>query len=224
MLFILTFEISKFTIKFVQIVFFFLNCRVSFIDRESSLGNGFLFMREKLLNTVTSLIVIVDFNIQNINSFVKSTDFIFTSNLSFSEPKKRVVLVVTNFLLFVNKSLLKLDFFSDREVCRILSVAFSSNLSQFISSWINLCLWAEDSFQKLNLLFFNSDVFLSNLIKLSNKSIDFNSIVGDLIKTFVFQLLFLNLTVFVLILKVSILLLKCSEISLSIFEIINVVL
>ena len=129
MLFILTFEISKFTIKFVQIVFLFLNGCVSFIDRESSLGNGFFFMREKLLNTVTSLIVIVDFNIQNINSFVKSTDVIITSNLSFSEPKKRVVLVVTNFLLFVNKSLLKLNFFSNREICRILSIAVSSMLS-----------------------------------------------------------------------------------------------
>jgi len=138
-------------------------------------------MIKKTLNTFNSLVVIIDFNIQNINSFDKWADVIITSNLSFSDPKKRIVLIVTNFLLFVNKSLLKLNFFSDREVIWIVSVAVSSVLSQFISSRINLWLWAENSFQKLNLLFLNSNILLSYLIKLSDKSINFKSIVSNLI-------------------------------------------
>jgi hypothetical protein len=97
-------------------------------------------MVEKTLNAFTSLIVIVDLNIQNVHSFDKRADVIIRSNLSFSERKKRVVLVVSNFLLFVNKSLLKLDFFSDRKIVRIMSVAICSVLSQFISSSSNLCI------------------------------------------------------------------------------------
>jgi hypothetical protein len=180
-LLILTFEISELTIKFVQIVFFLLNGSMSLIDRHWSLGNWFFFMVEKTLNAFTSLIVIVDLNIQNVHSFDKRVAIIIRSNLSFSESEKRVVLVVSNFLLLVNKSLLKLDFFSDREIVRIMSVAIRSVLSQFISSRSNLLIWVENSFQKLNLLLFNSDIFLSDLIKLSDKSINFNSISCDLI-------------------------------------------
>lgn len=95
-------------------------------------------MVEKTLNAFTSLIVIVDLNIQNVHSFDKRVAIIIRSNLSFSESEKRVVLVVSNFLLLVNKSLLKLDFFSDREIVRIMSVAIRSVLSQFISSRSNL--------------------------------------------------------------------------------------
>lgn len=54
-------------------------------------------------------------------------------------------------------------------------------LSQFIGSGIDLLIRVEDGLQKLDLLLFNSDVFLSDLIKLSDKSVDFNSIVGNLI-------------------------------------------
>ena len=181
MLLILTFEISEFTIKFVQIVFFLLNGSMSLIDRHGILGKRFFFMVEKTLNAFTSLIVIVDLNIQNVHSFDKRVAIIIRSNLSFSESEKRVVLVVSNFLLLVNKSLLKLDFFSDREIVRIMSVAIRSVLSQFISSRSNLLIWVENSFQKLNLLLFNSDIFLSDLIKLSDKSINFNSITSNLI-------------------------------------------
>ena len=138
-------------------------------------------MLEKTLDAFTSLIVIVDLNIQDVYSFDKRADVIIASNLSFSEPKKRVVLVVSDFLLFVNKSLLKLDFFSDGEIVRIMAAAFRSVLSQFLSSGINFLIWVENSFQKLDLLLFNSDVFLSDLIKLSNKSINFDSIVGNLV-------------------------------------------
>ena len=138
-------------------------------------------MLEKTLDAFTSLIVIVDLNIQDVYSFDKRADVIIASNLSFSEPKKRVVLVVSNFLLLVNKSLLKLDFFSDGEIVRIMAAAFRSVLSQFLSSGINFLIWVENSFQKLDLLLFNSDVFLSDLIKLSNKSINFDSIVGNLV-------------------------------------------
>ena len=180
-------------------------------------------MLEKTLNALTSLIIIVDLNIQDINSFDKRVDVIVTSNLSLSEPKKRVVLVVSNFLLLIDESLLKLDFFSDIEIVRILNVALRSVLSQFNSSGIDFLIRVEDSLQKLNLLLFNSDVFLSNLIKLSDKSVDFNSIVGNLIKAFVLKLLFFNLDVFVLVFKISVLLLHCSEISLSILEIIDIV-
>ena len=95
-------------------------------------------MVEKTLNAFTSLIIIIDLNIQNVHSFDKRADVIITSNLSFSEGKKRVVLVVSDFLLFVNKSFLKLDFFSDRKIVRIMSVAIRSVLSQFISSSSNL--------------------------------------------------------------------------------------
>lgn len=95
-------------------------------------------MLEKTLNAFTSLIVIVDLNIQDVYSFDKRADVIIASNLNFSEPKKRVVLVVSDFLLFVNKSLLKLDFFSDREIVRIMVAALRSVLSQFMSSGINL--------------------------------------------------------------------------------------
>ena len=89
------------------------------------------------MNTFTSLIVIVDLNIQDVYSFDKRADVIIASNLSFSEPKKRVVLVVSDFLLLVNKSLLKLDFFSDGEIVRIMAAALRSVLSQFLSSGIN---------------------------------------------------------------------------------------
>ena len=80
-------------------------------------------MLEKTLNAFTSLIVIVDLNIQDINSFDKRVDVIVTSNLGFSEPKKRVVLVVSDFLLLVDESLLKLDFFSDIQIVGIVSAA-----------------------------------------------------------------------------------------------------
>jgi hypothetical protein len=95
-------------------------------------------MLEKTLDAFTSLIVIVDLNIQDVYSFDKRADVIIASNLSFSEPKKRVVLVVSDFLLLVNKSLLKLDFFSDGEIVRIMATALRSVLSQFLSSGINL--------------------------------------------------------------------------------------
>lgn len=68
-LFVLTFEISELTIKFVQIVFFLLNGSMSLIDRHGILGKRFFFMVEKTLNAFTSLIVIVDLNIQNVHSF-----------------------------------------------------------------------------------------------------------------------------------------------------------
>ena len=38
-LLVLTFEISELSIKFVQIVFFLLDCSMSLIDRVRSLGN-----------------------------------------------------------------------------------------------------------------------------------------------------------------------------------------
>ena len=93
---------------------------------------------------------------------------------------------MSDFLLLVNKSLLKLNFFSDREIVRIMVAALWSVLSQFMSSGVNFLIWVENSFQKLDLLLFNSDVFLSDLIKLSDKSINFDSIVGNLVQTFVF--------------------------------------
>ena len=122
-LLVLTFEISELTVKFVQIVFFLLDGSVSLVDRVRSLGNRFFFVLEKTLNAFTSLIVIVDLNIQDINSFDKRVDVVVTSNLGFSEPKKRVVLVVSDFLLLVDESLLKLDFFSDIQIVGIVSAA-----------------------------------------------------------------------------------------------------
>lgn len=158
---------------------------MSLIDGVGGLGNWFFFILEKTSNAFTSLFVIVDLNIQDIYSFDKSADVIIASNLSFSKPKKRVVLIVSDFLLLVNKSLLKLDFFSDREIVRIMVAALWSVLSQFMSSGIDFLIWVENSFQKLDLLLFNCDVFLSDLIKLSDKSINFDSIVGNLVQTFV---------------------------------------
>ena len=122
-LLVLTFEISELTVKFVQIVFFLLDGSVSLVDRVRSLGNRFFFVLEKTLNAFTSLIVIVDLNVQDINSFDKRVDVVVTSNLGFSEPKKRVVLVVSDFLLLVDESLLKLDFFSDIQIVGIVSAA-----------------------------------------------------------------------------------------------------
>ena len=122
-LLVLTFEISELTVKFVQIVFFLLDGSVSLVDRVRSLGDGFFFVLEKTLNAFTSLIVIVDLNVQDINSFDKRVDVVVTSNLGFSEPKKRVVLVVSDFLLLVDESLLKLDFFSDVQIVGIVSAA-----------------------------------------------------------------------------------------------------
>jgi hypothetical protein len=46
-----------------------LNRSVSLIDGMSSFGDRFFFVRKEALNALNSLIVIVNFNIQNINSF-----------------------------------------------------------------------------------------------------------------------------------------------------------
>jgi hypothetical protein len=103
-------------------------------------------------------------------------------------------------------------------------VAVSSVLAELTGSQINFWFWVENGFQKLNLLLFYCHIFLSNLIKLSNKSVNFDSIVGDLIETFVLQFLFFDLNVFVLLIKVSILFSKSIEISLSAFKVINFLL
>lgn len=181
-------------------------------------------MGKERLNALASLLVIVDFDIQNVNSFDEWHNFVFDSYLIFSKPEKSVVLIVSNLFLFVDKSFLKLNFFSDWEIAWIVGVAFHSDLSQFTRSWAYFSLWVENSFQELNLLLFDSDIFLSDLIELSDESIDLNSIVGNLIETFILQLLFFDLNVFVLFLEISVLLLESNVISLSIFEIVDIVL
>lgn len=67
-----------------------------------------------------------------------------------------------------------------------MSAAISSVLSELRGSGTNLSLGVEDGLQELDLLLFNSDILLSNLVKFSNESINLNSIVGNLIKTFIF--------------------------------------
>lgn len=85
-------------------------------------------MWKKTLNTLTSLVVIINLNIQDIDSLKKGADISITSLLRFSETKKSVVLIVSNFFLFIDKSFLKFDFFSNREVSGIVRIAIGSVL------------------------------------------------------------------------------------------------
>lgn len=185
MLLVLVLKVPKLSIKLVQSVFLLLNLPMSFINGVSSFGNRLFLVGQKSVDAVDSLIVIWYLDVQNIYSFKECTVFVIWSNLSFSQSKKGVVLIVTDFLLFIDQSLLEFYFFSDWKVIGVVGIAVGSVLGELTSSGADLGFRIEDGFQKLDLLFFDRDVFLSYLVKFSNESVNFNSIIGNLLKTFV---------------------------------------
>jgi hypothetical protein len=91
----------------------------------------------EVINSSNSLIVILDFNIQNVNSLAESGHVVVASHLGLAEPKKSVVLIMSDLFLLIDESFLKLNFFSNREIIRIMLVAVSSVLAELTGSQIN---------------------------------------------------------------------------------------
>ena len=87
MLLILALKVSKFAIKFVEVVFLFLNNSVCFINVKSSFANLFFFVTQQALDTVDSGVVVVNFSIQNVDSFVLAVQLIVLSNRRLSKAQ-----------------------------------------------------------------------------------------------------------------------------------------
>jgi|APSaa5957512535_1039671.scaffolds.fasta_scaffold190487_1 hypothetical protein len=93
---------------------------------------------------------------------------------------------MSNLLLLVYKPLLVFNLLSDIQIRRVFSIALASENRQLLSSAANILFRGKNGLKELNLLLFYSDVLLLHLLKLSDKPINFNSIISNLIQTFVF--------------------------------------
>jgi hypothetical protein len=220
-LFIVVLEVSEFTVKFIQIVFVFLNNSLGLVNSGQALGELVFLLSKKWWDLSNSLFVVLDFWLQNWVSLLSDINILINVELDFSEFGELLVVGVADFLLFSKKSILVLDFFSQVQVGLVFNAWLLSQAVQFW--WLGNVFTFSNSnhFQKFDLFVFSTGIIGLDDIKFSDESVNFGSVLTNSGKAVTFESGFLLLSFLVLVLEISILFSQSLEISWSVFDLID---
>ena len=107
------------------------------------------------------------------------------------------------------------------QISHINSATLMSNISQLIASYSNIPFGYSNKLNDLDLLVLNASILSLQLVQLPYENINLLSILRYLVQAIILKLLLLELNLFILLSKVSKLILQSMIVSLSAFEFID---
>lgn len=217
-LLVLALKVAQLSIHLVESVLVILDGRVALTDLLHCLRDLALLVLDQILNALDSLVVVLRFGRQNLNSLGLSFVVFVEIHLDVSEMHQLLVILLTDLGLLAHHLLVVLDLLPQVEVVLVSLVALSSEGCQICLHVGVLVADLLDRVEEADLLFFNVAVFKLGLVELSDESVDLLTVCADTVEVLLLHMLHLDLDLLVLVEQVAVLVFELVDVPTSAFH------
>lgn len=208
-LLILLFKVAELAIQFIECVFEVLNLLdgvLSFVVRPNY---SILLLLEHVGNGGDAMLVVIELGVQHVQPLLLSVDVLVKVEGNVPEASQLVVMSGGDVFLFSNKALLVLNILSMVQIGHVFLRARVPQVCQLIARNGDVLLRLHDYFEHADLLLLHLDILRLQLVQLADQNISFLAVLTDFVEAVTFKLLLFELHLFVLLLQVAELFLKC---------------
>lgn len=220
-LLILILKVAELSIKLVEGVLEVLHLLHGLTDLALAAVDGLLLRVQEVRYTGYSLFVVVDLDTQDVDSLVLGLQVLVQVEANVPQASQLLVVFAADLFLIIQELLGVVNFFAEIQVGTVLIAAFHPESCQLSVGRHDIPFGNGNLLEDMELLLLCLHVVHSDLIEFPDQHVNFVSVLRDLVETIGLELLFLELHVLVLLLKVPKLVLKGSIVALAAAELVD---